>query len=109
MSEEKTIHDKQVRWLILLILMENQRAPRRETGGWLRLAVLQRLLSGQGYNLTKDDIKTYSVYLSDPDIHCLEIKVQNDHAPFVYKYRITARGMRAATGEEKVVGVGLYS
>lgn len=108
MSEQKTMHNKQIRWLILLILLNNQRAKVREGGGWLRLAMLQRLLSAQGYDLTKEEIKTQCVFLADPEIRCLEIKVDGDQAPHIYRYRITARGMQAAEGEIKILGIGLW-
>ena len=108
MDDAKTINDKQIRWLILLILYENQRAKNREVGGWMRLAMLQRLLAAQGHDLTKDDIKAYCVYLADAEIRCLEIKIDGEHAPHIYKYRITARGVRAANGDEKFPGIGLW-
>ena len=109
MSQEETIHNKQTRWLILVILYENQRAKNREAGGWMKLPMLQKLLSAQGYQLTQEDIRTFCVYLADDEIGCLEQNRQNDHAPFVYRYRIKAKGVRVATNEEKAPGVGLYS
>lgn len=108
MGTEKTTNDRQVRWLILVILHANQRSRVRESGGWMRLPMLQRLLSDQGYDLTKEEIRSYCVYLADPEIACMQIQRDGDHAPFVYKYRITARGVRAVNGEEKFPGVGLY-
>ena len=109
MSEEKTINDKQIRWLICLIFYENQRAQKREAGGWVRLAMLQRLLQAQGYDLTKEEIHSvYCVYLADKEIGCIEIDKSGDHAPFIYRYRITAKGIRAANGEQKIPGVGLW-
>ncbi len=102
-------NEKQIRWLVLLVLLENQRSKHREAGGWMRLAMLQKLLSQQGYDLTQEELKTVCVYLADPEIHCLEIHRENDMAPHVYKYRITARGVRVAGQEERAPGVGIYS
>lgn len=109
MSLEQTIHLKQSRWLILVILYENQRDKNREAGGWMRLPMLQRLLSAQGYDLTQEDIRAHCVYLADEEIGCVEQGRLGEYSPFIYRYRIKARGVRVATGEEKVPGVGLYS
>lgn len=108
MTGESAIHNKQIRWLILLILLQNQRSKNRESGGYIRLAMLQRLLQAQGYALDKEEIKTFCVYLADKEIGCLEIAVEGDHKPFVYRYRLTAKGMRAANDEERVPGVGIW-
>jgi len=109
MSIEKTIHNKQARWLILVILNENQRAKDRAAGGWMALPMLQRLLAAQSYELRQEDIRAHCIYLADEEIGCVEQGRSGDYAPFVYRYRITAKGVRVATNEEKAPGVGLYS
>lgn len=103
------IEAKNVRWLILTILHEKRRAGKAESGGWLRLDVLRKLLDMQGYALSVDELKDYCVYLDDDEIGCVETKKDGVAAPYTYKYRITAKGVRAVDYEESVPGVGIYT
>jgi hypothetical protein len=109
MGERQAIHNRNVRFLILLILHESRLKGRAESGGWLTLSMLRKLLTAQGYPLTENELKEFCLYLWDPEIGCLDLKKTGDFAPYVYKYRITAKGVRAVEGEEKIVGVGIYS
>ena len=102
------IEAKNIRWLILAILHEKRRTGHAESGGWLALPVLRKLLDMQGYPLSIDELKDYCVYLADVEIGCLEAKREGMAAPYTYKYRITAKGVRAVDYEEVVPGVGIY-
>lgn len=106
---EKAIHSRNIRWIILLILHQSRQQGRAESGGWVGLALLRKLLATQGYALTENELKDFCIYLTDDEIHCVETKRSGDAAPFSYRYRITSRGVRALDGEEKIPGVGLYS
>lgn len=103
------IEAKNIRWLILTILHEKRRAGKAESGGWLKLEVLRKLLDMQGHALSVDELKDYCVYLNDSEIACIEIQRDGHSAPYTYKYRITAKGVRAVDYEEIVPGVGIYS
>lgn len=101
--------DRDVRWLILSILHEARKIGRAESGGWLQLPVLRKLLDTHGRALTELELRDYCVYLSDPEIACLEIQKKGQSAPYIYRYRVTAKGVRAISYEETVPGVGIYS
>ena len=63
----------------------------------------------QGHALSVDELKDFCVYLADTEIACIDQKKEGMAAPYIYKYRITAKGVRAVEYEETVPGVGIYS
>lgn len=103
----REMHSRNIRYLLLLILREQRRLGKAESGGWLAEILLRRLLANQGYPLEIHDLRDYMVYLQDREIGCTETKKENDLPPFLYKYRITAKGVRALEGDQKVPGIGL--
>lgn len=109
MSLSTNMQAKNIRWKILAILHEARRTGKAESGGWIELAVLRKLLDSEGHPLSVEELRDYCVYLEDADIRCLELKKLGDSAPYRYKYRITARGVRAVNYEERVAGIGIYS
>ena len=107
MSMEETITKRNIRWLALMILREQRRRGKAESGGWLRESLLRKLLAAQGYDLSTLDLREYMIYLQDPEIGCTETRKDGDTPPYVYKYRLTAKGIRAVDEEEKVPGIGI--
>lgn len=103
------VNARDIRWLILSMLHEARKTGKVESGGWLQLPVLRKLLDTHGRALTELELRDYCVYLSDKEIGCLEIQRSGQSAPYLYKYRITAKGVRAITYEQLVPGVGIYS
>lgn len=108
MASDKTTYNRNLRWLVLMILQAQRQKGRAESGGWVREAVLRKLLDDQGYGLTVHELREVMIYLNDPEIRCAEIKKDGDAAPYLYRYRITARGVRAIDREEQVPGIGIY-
>ncbi len=108
MPSDKTVYNRNLRWIALMIVHAQRKKGRAESGGWVREAVLRKLLDDQGYGLTVQELRDLMVYLADQEIRCTETKKEGEAAPYVYKYRITARGVRAIDREEEVPGVGIY-
>lgn len=106
MSEERTIHNKQVRFLILLILDINQRQKNRPAGGWMRQGMLQRLLVAEGYELDLEEIHAFAVFLQG--VGCLEIRKIGERPSYKHEYRITSTGMLVASQEKKIEGIGIW-
>jgi len=105
-GDERTIHNKQIRYLILAVLLTNQRQKNRPAGGWMRQGMLQRLLVAQGYDLDQENLHTFCVFLQGVD--CLEIQKINDRPPHRHEYRITSTGMLVAEQEKKIEGIGIW-
>lgn len=108
MDEERTIHNKQIRLLILKILLANQRQKNRQAGGWMRLGMLQRLLLAQGYEVDGKDLHTFCVFLAGRGVECLDIQKVGDLPPYRHEYRITSTGMLVAEQEKKIEGIGIW-
>jgi len=108
MANDKTTYNRNLRWIALVILHAQRKRGRAESGGWVREAVLRKLLDDQGYGLTVQELRDLMVYLQDAEIRCAETKKEGEAAPYTYKYRITARGVRAVDREEEVPGIGIY-
>lgn len=108
MASDKTTYNRNLRWVALVILHAQRVKGRAESGGWVREAVLRKLLDDQGYGLVVHELRDLMVYLCDPEIRCVEIEVKGDAEPRLHRYRITARGVRAVEREEEVPGVGIY-
>lgn len=107
-GDERTIHNKQIRWLILAILMTNQRQRNRQAGGWMRQGMLQRLLLAQGYEISVEDMHSFCVFLAGRGVDCLDIQKIGDRPPFRHEYRITSTGMLVAEREKKIEGIGIW-
>ena len=108
MANDKTTYNRNLRWIALMILHAQRKKGRAESGGWVREAVLRKLLDDQGYGLTVQELRDLMVYLQDPEIRCAETQKLGDAEPRTYRYRITARGVRAVDREEEVPGIGIY-
>ncbi len=108
MPSDKTTYNRNLRWVALVILHAQRVKGRAESGGWVREPVLRKLLDDQGYGLTVHELRDLQVYLADDKIGCVEIEKKGDAEPRLYRYRITARGVRAVDREEEVDGVGIY-
>ena len=100
-------HNQNIRWLILVIIYAQRANGATESGGWLREDLLRRLLAAEGYPLSVEELRIYCDYLEDQTIACLEKKRLGDPIHPDCKYRLTAKGMRAATREERVIGIGV--
>lgn len=96
-----------IRSLILLIVYAQRNAGTTEIGGWLDHLVLRRLLADEGYPLSIEELGLYLDYLEDTEIGCIARKRVGDVFDGQHKVKLTARGIRAATGEEKIVGIGI--
>lgn len=108
MAADEKIHNRNIRWLTLMILHEQRKGGRTESGGWLSLPLLRKLLAAQGYDLTVSELLDHMIYLQDKEIACTETKKVGEIPPYTYKFRITAKGVRSVSREEKVPGIGLY-
>jgi len=108
MSNDKVIYNRNLRWVGLVILHAQRTKGRAESGGWVREEVFRKMLDDQGYGLTLHELRDLMVYLSDPEIRCVETEKKGDAEPRLYRYRITARGVRAVEREEEIPGVGIY-
>lgn len=102
-------HSRHIRWLILTILWAQRRQRQSQSGGWVDLSVLRKLLRDQGYPLSENDLHDYLVYLQDGEIAAAELRKQGNNAPYGYSARITSKGVRCLEDDEKIPGVGLYS
>jgi len=105
----KHLHAQQIRWNILAVLHEGRKSGDVRKGGYLAFEVLRMHLDVLGHPLSETELHDYLAYLGDTEIACLERKKTGESAPYRYEYKITAKGVRAVTYEEKVPGVGIYS
>lgn len=108
MANTARIHSQNIRWLLLQILHLQRQSGRAESGGWLSEALLRKLLADQGYDLSVPELRDYMIYLSDSEIACSETQKRGDLPPYIYRYRITARGVRALEETERVPGIGIF-
>lgn len=99
--------NQNIRILILSILYAQRSEGTAEIGGWLDRLVLRRLLANEGYALSLSEIDLQLDYLEDTDIRCVERKRVGDVFEGKHKVKLTAKGIRAATGEEKIIGIGI--
>lgn len=98
---------RNIRWLILVILMVQRKEGGAEIGGWLGEELLRRLLASEGYPLSRDELRTYCDYLADATVGCIESKRLGDLTEPHFKLKLTARGMRVAGREIAVAGIGI--
>jgi hypothetical protein len=91
--------------MILEILHEARKAGQTEREGFLNHLMLRELMSVQGYDLSSEELKDYCIYLVDGEIGCIEMVRLGKTPPYVYKYRITAKGVRVLEGDEIIKGI----
>ena len=103
------VRNQNIRWLVLVIIFAQRSAGATESGGWLTEDLLRRLLDAEGYPVTRDELCVVLDYLLDQHVGCLEKKASGDASDRKYKVRLTARGIRAATREETIRGIGVAS
>ena|SRR5688572_3532195 len=99
-------YNQEVRRLILMVLHEARLQRKTESGGWLQLRILRKLLSLQGYDLNVNDVADFCVQLSDADARLIDYQKAGEEPPYKYLARITYKGVRVVTGEEKFPGIG---
>jgi hypothetical protein len=102
---DKKYLSREIRRMILEILHEARKAALTESGGYLNHLMLQELMSVQGYDLSTEDLKDYCIYLFDNEIGCIDMVKLGKTPPYVYKYRITAKGVRVLEGDEIIKGI----
>ena len=96
---------REIRRLILKILHTAALAGKTQAGSWLNLLTLREILSTWGHDLSDLELRRHCVYLADPEIRCLEIDKVGKKPPYIYRYRIMAKGVRVIEGEETVPGI----
>jgi len=99
-------YNAHIRFLILTILHEATKAGKVESGGWFEESRLRTHLSSQGYDLSRYELRAFMVYLQDSEIACTQTDKQRTDAGALYKYRITAKGVRVCEGATHVPGIG---
>ena len=106
---DRKYRNREIRWLFLHELRAARLAGKTQSGGWLNHLMMRKLLSLQGYDLSDEELRDCAIYLQDNTIGCAEDKKIGEKAPYIYKYRITARGVQVLEGEIKVRGIGIYA
>lgn len=101
-----TIRNKNIRWIILIVLNALAKQGATEAGGWVREQVVRRLVAAEGYPLDINELRVFFAYLGDEDIACLEQKNFGTRVDPDYRIKLTAIGQRVAEGEVFAQGVG---
>jgi hypothetical protein len=101
------IRNKQIRWLLLVILYAQRVANATQVGGWLSEDLLRRLLSAEGYPVEVAELRAFCDYLASAEIACIESNNAGSAFAPEWKHRLTAKGMRVATREDTAPGVGV--
>ncbi|MGE0680003.1 MAG: hypothetical protein AB7P69_03695 [Candidatus Binatia bacterium] len=99
--------NRNIRWLLLVILYAERIAGATQSGGWLAEDLLRRLLSAEGYPVSLPEFRAYCDYLASVEIGCIESGNTGTKLDPEQRYRLTAKGMRVATREEIAPGVGV--
>lgn len=98
--------NQNIRWLILVIMHAQRVGGVTEPGGWFPEDPIWRLLAAENYPISVAELRSFMDYLEDDAIACVE-SLRSKDIPPRYKYRLTAKGVRVATGEDHAPGVGV--
>ena len=100
------VRNQNIRYLLLVILQALRQAGSTELGGWIAEEPVRRVLAAENYPVSVEELRAFFDYLEDDAIGCTQSQRSKDIPPR-YKYRLTAKGVRVATGEDSAPGVGV--